>query len=148
MHRDIEQRNIALWIVLTVVTCGIAGFVWLYYINEDMQKIADDDFNMGSGSVVLLALICNIFTCYWAYKMGSRLDLFHRNMNGSKNILYLVLCILGLNIITFALIQDELNSISMIPDDFYGYNDPGKDQNGYYGNSGYGDRYDGDDRNR
>ena len=107
---NIQNRNIALWIILSIVTCGIGLLVWLYYINEDMQKLYQDDFNMSSGLVVLISLFCGVFLWYWSYKQGQRIDSRNGIPNGNKGILYLLLSIFGLSIVTLALIQDELNN--------------------------------------
>ena len=108
--RVIQKRDILLWIILSVITCGICNLVWTYNVTEDMNAICDDGYNTSGGLVVLLQLICcNLYMIYWAYKMGQRIDNWHGTTNSSHAILYLVLCTLGLNIVVLALIQDELN---------------------------------------
>mgnify|MGYP002625582799 CR=1 FL=1 len=108
--RVIQKRDILLWIILSVITCGICNLIWLYNITEDMNAICGDEYNTSGGLVVLLALVgCYIYLIYWGYKMGQRIDRWHNSPNSSHAILYLILNIFGLNIVTMALIQDELN---------------------------------------
>lgn len=108
--RVIQKRDILLWIILSIVTCGICNLIWTYNVTEDMNAICDDDYVTSGGLVVLLQIVCcNVYMIYWAYKMGSRIDKWHNNESSVHSILYLVLCALGLNIVVLALLQDELN---------------------------------------
>ena len=71
----VEQRNVALCVILTIVTCGIYGI-------------------------------------YWAYKMGETVEAIHAQRgvpSSSAPILYLVLTLLGVGIVAYALMQNELN---------------------------------------
>ena len=73
------QRNIAVAIILSLVTCGIYGLYWMYkaggYVNTAKTR---------------------------------------RGMPSDSNsgIIYLVLCIFGLSIVSYCLIQNELNQIA------------------------------------
>lgn len=117
---NITQRNIALWIVLSLVTCGIAGLVWLYQLSEDMRRAASpDDFTLDSGVIVLLGALFIPFLWYWSYKQGERIDRIHHIENGNKNVLFLLLSIFGFTIVVYALIQDELNKLAIIPQNPY-----------------------------
>lgn len=74
----IEQRNIALCIILSIITCGI--YMW-----------------------------------YWLYKQGDNLDQIKASRGlpaGNSGILYLILAIVGLGIISYALMQNELNQLA------------------------------------
>lgn len=56
-----------------------------------------------------------IYTFYWAYKCGEKLDKAKadRGMQTSGlGVVYLILCIFGLGIVAYALIQNELNSLA------------------------------------
>lgn len=109
----IERRNIALCIILSIVTCGIYGIVWFVWLNDDTNKVAEEPNPTSGGIAFLLTLVtCGIYGLYWAYKQGEKLDAAaaKRGMpNGSKSIIYLLLSLFGLGIIAYALMQDELN---------------------------------------
>ena len=67
-----------------------------------------------SGGLVLLLTIvtCNIYGLYWIYRAGDDLDRQRVNqgqMPGHLGILYLLLAVLGFSIISFALLQSEIN---------------------------------------
>lgn len=107
----IENRNIALYIVLSIITCGIFGFYWLYTLNEDINAVSNEPNPMSSALVIVLTIItCGIFGWYWLYKQGDNLD----KVDGSSNsgIIYLVIGVFGLSIISWALMQDRLNKLS------------------------------------
>lgn len=58
----IEQRNIALCIILSIVTCGIYGLYWIYKLTEDVNKLTGDPNATSGGMVILLGIItCNIY---------------------------------------------------------------------------------------
>lgn len=112
------QRNIALSIVLTVVTCGIYGIYWFITLTNDANNASGHAQDGTSGGVAfLLSLVtCGIYGYYWAYKMGEKINEAKamRNMPADSNagILYLILNIFGLGIITYALAQNELNKMA------------------------------------
>lgn len=106
--RTIEKRDVTVWIILTIVTCGIAGLVWVYNLTEDMNAISADSYTTSGGLVVLLALFCQIYMPFWGYKQGVRIDQWHNTPNGNRSILYAVVC-LFIPVIIYAIIQDELN---------------------------------------
>ena len=107
---NIQERSIPLYIVLTIVTCGIFGLYWLVVIANDMNNLANDGDNTDGVIVLLLTIItCGIYGFYWAYKQGQRIDTMNGVQGGSTGILYLILNVIGLSIVTYALIQSELN---------------------------------------
>lgn len=107
-----RYRSIGMCIVLTLITCGIYGLYWLVCLNDDVAEYTGEYVTSG-GMVLLLSIVtCGIYSIYWAYKMGEALDYVRvadGRPSGSLGILYLILSILGLGIVTYALIQSELN---------------------------------------
>ena len=118
----IKQRNIATCIILSIVTCGIYGIVWFFWLNDDANTASNEPNPTSSGMVFLLSLVtCGIYGMYWAYKQGEKLDRAYQ-MRGmatsSRGVTYLVLSIFGLGIIAYALMQDSLNKIG-VPEGAY-----------------------------
>lgn len=76
----IRQKNIALCVVLSIVTCGI-------------------------------------YLIYWMYKAGEKVAIIRRangmQADSSTGVLYLVLSIFGLAIVSYCLIQNELNQVGI-----------------------------------
>ena len=112
----IERRNIAVCIVLTLVTCGIYGIYWIVCLTNDVNTVSGDVNGTSGGMVVLLTIVtCGIYGIYWAYKQGEKLD-FTKNNRGipssNSGVLYLILQIFGFGIIAYALMQHELNKLA------------------------------------
>ena len=112
----IEIRNIAVCIVLTLVTCGIYGIYWIVCLTNDVNTVSGDVNGTSGGMVVLLTIVtCGIYGIYWAYKQGEKLD-FTKNNRGipssNSGVLYLILQIFGFGIIAYALMQNELNKLA------------------------------------
>ena len=112
----IERRNIAVCIVLTLVTCGIYGIYWIVCLTNDVNTVSGDVNGTSGGMVVLLTIAtCGIYGIYWAYKQGEKLD-FTKNNRGipssNSGVLYLILQIFGFGIIAYALMQNELNKLA------------------------------------
>lgn len=111
----VQQRNIALCIILSLVTCGIYGIYWFVCLTNDTNAVANEEGTSG-GLAFLFALITfGIYTFYWAYKCGEKLDKAKadRGMQASGlGVVYLILCIFSLGIVAYALIQNELNSLA------------------------------------
>ena len=112
----IERSNIAVCIVLTLVTCGIYGIYWIVCLTNDVNTVSGDVNGTSGGMVVLLTIVtCGIYGIYWAYKQGEKLD-FTKNNRGipssNSGVLYLILQIFGFGIIAYALMQNELNKLA------------------------------------
>ncbi|MBR3145378.1 MAG: DUF4234 domain-containing protein [Clostridia bacterium] len=111
------QRNIAVAIILSIITCGIYGIYWLIKLVDELNEASGNMNGTSGGMVFLLSLItCGIYGLYWYYKAGEMVNQakYRRNMytDSSSGIVYLLLGIFGLGIITYALIQNELNKIA------------------------------------
>ena len=111
-----KQRNIAVSILLSVVTCGLYGLYWFVCLNDDANALADRPNDTSGGIALLLSIVtCGIYTFYWAYKMGEKLNAAKalRGMPTDPNagILYLLLSIFGLSIVAWALMQNDLNTM-------------------------------------
>lgn len=111
MHR----RDIVLNVILSVITCGIFGWIWMAMITDDVRRGSyKEDFFSGGICVLLNIITCGFFGLYWAYKMGEMVNIIKEN-NGQTSdsnlpILYLVVELL-MSIINCVLIQNEINKV-------------------------------------
>ena len=112
----LEYRDIAIAIILSIVTCGIYGIFWIISLTNDANKVADRPTDTSGGMVILLTIItCGIYGIYWNYKMGQKIYEAGQRYNKSirdNSILYLVLSLFGLQIVNYALMQSDLNKFS------------------------------------
>lgn len=113
----IKKRNIALYLILSIVTCGLFGLYWEYVLVNDTNTATGNTEGKNGIVVILLNLItCGIFWWIWVYKAGEGLDAVkakNGGQSGNRGILYLVLSIFGLGIVAVALIQNELNELAV-----------------------------------
>lgn len=111
----IQQRNIAIAILLSIVTCGIYSIYWFIVLSDDVGR-ANGNPNISGGLAFVLNLVtCGIYGIYWSYKLGK--EMYEANQkNGiaanDNSILYLILSLLGFQIVTWAIIQNELNTLA------------------------------------
>ena len=107
-------RSVALCIVLSIVTCGIYQMYWFVCLTDEMNYASGYDKDTGGVLALVLTIItCGIYGIYWAYKMGEKVDAI-RGSSANTNIIYLILDLLGFNIIVCALCQNELNQCEPI----------------------------------
>lgn len=112
----VENRSIALAIILSIITCGIYGLFWYAFMTNDANKVSGEYDSTSGGLTILYSLLtCGLYKIYWSYKVGKQL--YNAGSNYGKDIsdnsiLYLILSLFGLSIISDALIQNDLNSFS------------------------------------
>ncbi len=111
----VAPKNIVLCIVLSFLTCGIYLYYWMYCLTEDVKTLSGDTNATSGGMVILLSIVtCGIYAWIWMYKQGERIDntKVRRGMpSGSSPILYLILSILGVGIVSYGLMQNEINKL-------------------------------------
>ena len=111
----LKSRNIALCIILSIVTCGIYMWYWIVVLTDDTNQIAGEpEDTSGVMALVLSIVTCGIYGMYWAYKRGEKIDKAHQNRGEAASnggVLYLILYIFG-GIIALALIQNEVNKFA------------------------------------
>lgn len=109
------KRSIGVAILLTIVTCGIYGIIWMIKLNDELNQLAGKTDATSGGMVFLLSIVtCGIYTFFWLYKMGENVEIIKANNGmpaGSSPIIYLVLAFLGLGIVDYCLMQDTVNKV-------------------------------------
>lgn len=111
----IKNRNIAMQVILSILTCGIYGLYWFITMTDESNILSNEKTASGGMAVLLTLVTCGIYSFYWNYKMGQKLNLAGRKYNKSisdNSVLYLVLSLLGLTIVNYCLIQSDLNKFS------------------------------------
>ena len=95
----IEQRNFVTLILLSIVTCGIYTYYFIYTATRDINTmVGDDGHNVDPTTALLLSIFtCGIYTLYWYYSQGNRMKaLADRNNiacqeNGTTYLLWMVI---------------------------------------------------------
>lgn len=73
----IKQRSLLTFILLSIVTCGIYGIVFMYKYAEDVNTVCAGDGKHTQNYIVaiLLSIItCGIYSFVWYYGIGNRLQ--------------------------------------------------------------------------
>lgn len=111
----IKERNVAVCIILSLVTCGIYGIYWFICLNNDANTVSNTFTTSGGVAFLLSIVTCGIYYFYWSYKQGEKID-HAKNSRGIQSsntgVVYLLLSIFGLGIIGYALMQNELNNLA------------------------------------
>lgn len=127
------DRNLALYILLTIVTCGIYHYIFIHQVSEDMNIACAGDGEETSGVVayILLTIVtCGIYAWYWHYKLGNRLQANARRYgmevpeNGTTILLWLLFGSFFFGIgyfIAMHILFKNLNLVSMAYNN-YNYN--------------------------
>lgn len=77
MKRIQTDRNIIMYVLLTLVTCGIYGYYFIYKLAEDVNEMCKEDGQKtpGLAAFILLSLVtCGFYAYYWYYQLGNRLQ--------------------------------------------------------------------------
>lgn len=72
-----EDRSLVMYILLSIVTCGIYSYYFLYSIAQDANIVCADDGKKTSGlaAFILLSIVtCGIYAWFWYYNLGNRLS--------------------------------------------------------------------------
>lgn len=70
------DRDLAMYILLSIVTCGIYSYYYIYQLAKDVNTICyeDGEETPGLAAFILLSLVtCGIYGYYWTYKIAARI---------------------------------------------------------------------------
>ena len=109
-HSGIEERNLVVAIILSIITCGLYSLYWQVKINNEALELADEKGPSGIVVILLTIITCGIYGYFWYYKMGVCVDKMKTGQSGNTGILYIILGFLGLGIVNMALVQDAINN--------------------------------------
>lgn len=107
----IEKRNLVLWLLLTILTCGLASIVFYFLVYGDINKID----NSGRGKSPLLLMLLTIITCgiygfYYAYVSGNIID--SQTNEENTGLIALILNLFTGGIFTLLFFQYKLNKLA------------------------------------
>lgn len=109
-----KSRNVGLSIVLTIVTFGIYGVYWFIQLTNEANELSEENKPSGGMAFLLTMVSCGIYSFVWSYNMGKKMQIAQIK-NGvpdnDNSVLYLALNFFALTIVTYALIQSDINRI-------------------------------------
>ena len=71
------DRSLPMWIILSIVTCGIYSWFFLYELARDMNVMCQNDGETtpGLAQFILLSIVtCGFYAYWWYYKIGNRMQ--------------------------------------------------------------------------
>ena len=71
------DRSLPFYIIMSIITCGIYGYWFVYSIARDMNTMCEGDGENTGGLaayIVLSIVTCGIYNLWWQYKIGNRLQ--------------------------------------------------------------------------
>lgn len=108
-----SERNVALCVILTLITCGFYGIYWFIVMTNEVGTLSGDDSFSGVKYLLLGIITCGIWFIVWHYQIGKKIAEAQaiRGMRETDNsVLYVVLGLFGFSIVTYALVQSDLNN--------------------------------------
>lgn len=120
-----SDRSLVAYILLSIITCGIYSYYFIYKMAHDINIACDGDGKKTGGLVAFIVLsfiTCGIYSWIWEYKLGNRLctNAFRYGLsfqeNGTTvllwNIFGILICGIGPFIAMHILIKNS-NAICM-----------------------------------
>ena len=107
---NIKERNIVTAIILTVVTCGLYGIYWVICMAREAVSVKDP---ADSG---VLEIVLMLFLPFLGFFMSEKKLAEGCAAKGiphqDNSVLYLILGLVGLGIVNFCMLQNDLNKIA------------------------------------
>lgn len=107
--------SIPLYLILTLVTCGIFNLYWNYRQMEACNGLLDRiEFRFGYW-ILFSLLTCGIYHIYYQYKMGSAIVEIQRTCRkpvfDQLPVISVIVTVLGLSIVVDCIHQHEINKL-------------------------------------
>jgi Domain of unknown function (DUF4234) len=108
--------NIPLYLILTILTCGIFNLYWNYRQMEACNALLNRrEFNFWTW-LLLTILTCGIYHIFYQYKMGAAIvelqHLLNRDLFDKLPIISVLVTIIGFSIVVDCIHQHEINKIN------------------------------------
>ncbi|MNV51431.1 hypothetical protein D3C71_1434800 [compost metagenome] len=110
----ISQRSVAFSIILSLITCGVYGIFWFIVLTNDVGKLSGDYTFTGGKHFLLTLITCGIWSLVWAYQIGKHVAEAQRQRGylvSDNSALYVILTIFSFGIVTYALVQSDVNKL-------------------------------------
>jgi hypothetical protein len=108
--------NIPLYLILTILTCGIFNLYWNYRLMEACNALLNRrEFSFWIW-LLLTILTCGLYHIFYQYKMGAAIveiqHLMNRDLFDKLPLISVFVTIFGLSIVVDCIHQHEINKIN------------------------------------
>lgn len=109
---NIKERNIVVAIILTIVTCGIYGIYWAIMMAREAVQVKDAN---DSGTLEIVLMIFLPFIGFFLAEQKFAAGCAAKGIEHKDNsVLYLILGLVGLGIVDYCMMQNDLNKIATV----------------------------------
>lgn len=111
MYKGTEKNPITI-LILSLVTCGIYGIIWLYQTVDEINKgLGREEFN--PMIVLVSSLVCAPALVFWLYKMTQALPELaqSRGLPPVDNAMLIFILMLAVLPVGLFMYQTELNKV-------------------------------------
>lgn len=102
-------------IILSLVTCGIYYYVWMYQTSQEINNSLGDMSENPGLEILLTILTCGIYGFYWLYKYNHKILRLSGNMQktiSDNTVICVLLAIFGFAIVSQGIMQSQINFLS------------------------------------
>ena len=107
---NIKNRNIVTAIILTIITCGIYGIYWAICLAREAVSVKDP------ADSALLEIVLMLFLPFLGFFLAEKKfdeGCAEKGISHTDNsILYLILGLVGLGIVNYCMLQNDLNKLA------------------------------------
>lgn len=115
MAQENKIINIPLYLILSLLTCGLWYLYWLYQQMEILEELDKDSSYSFLFFVVLSLVTCGLYTVYYYYKVSTAIVKIQRERNkfveSNLPVISIILVVFGLGFVTTCIHQSKLNDI-------------------------------------
>lgn len=111
----VKKRDVVWAVVFTLITCGIYGIYWFVKMTDEVSILSGDTSMTGIKALIFTLITCGIYHIYWNYKIGQLVYQAQQNAGVKgvdRSIAYLILSVFGLGIITYCMVQSDVNALA------------------------------------
>lgn len=110
----IQKRSIGLAILFSILTCGIYSMYWFVKMTDEANALSGEAETSGGIALLLTIVTCGIYSLFWNYKMGKTMEKAQQRAGVAatdNSVLYLILAIFGFQIVSYCIIQSDINTL-------------------------------------
>ena len=109
-YRTMTKRSVATVIILTLVTCGIYGWYWMYTTSNELQKESGQSQLSPMAILLLSIFLGTVGYALFGYDSAKCIDSLNarRGITSDNNVLYIILG-LFIPIVLIGIVQNEIN---------------------------------------
>lgn len=107
---ELKTRNIVTCVILTIITCGIYGIYWTVCLAREAVSVKDPS---DSGVLEIVLMLFLPFVGFYLAEQKLAAGCAAKGIAHKDNsILYLILGLVGLGIVNFIMMQNDINNIA------------------------------------